>query len=213
MGGRNITIHIAAQSRAQLRQRWGDTGAAAILNNAATLMLFGGGKDTDDLTSYSTLTGDRWQTLPADHSGADRVAPSLQRVQVLSAAQIAQLPFRRVLVIRRGMAPAVGRVQVVWQRRDVKTHPRRVAWADTRQRWIARRERWGQLRENAMVAVAGWLEVADARWTTWRAARTNTMPVAPVVREVPGPRGEATDAESVEAGPVESAGPVDGGDR
>ena len=34
MGGRNITMHIAAQSRAQLRKRWQDTGAAAILNNA-----------------------------------------------------------------------------------------------------------------------------------------------------------------------------------
>ena len=27
------------QSRAQLRQRWGDCGAAAILNNAATLLV------------------------------------------------------------------------------------------------------------------------------------------------------------------------------
>jgi type IV secretory pathway TraG/TraD family ATPase VirD4 len=31
MGGRGVTIHIAVQSRAQLRVRWGDTGAAAIL--------------------------------------------------------------------------------------------------------------------------------------------------------------------------------------
>lgn len=36
MGGRAITIHIGAQSRAQLRQRWGADGAAAILNNTAT---------------------------------------------------------------------------------------------------------------------------------------------------------------------------------
>ena len=35
MGGRGVTIHIAVQSRAQLEQRWGREGAAAILNNAA----------------------------------------------------------------------------------------------------------------------------------------------------------------------------------
>jgi len=45
MGGRGITIHVSIQSRAQLRQRWGDTGAAAILNNAATLLIYGGTRD------------------------------------------------------------------------------------------------------------------------------------------------------------------------
>src|SRR6266498_240083 len=59
MGGRNVTIHIAVQSRAQIRKRWGDTGAAAILNNAATLLIFGGTRDVEDLTAYSVLAGER----------------------------------------------------------------------------------------------------------------------------------------------------------
>ena len=52
------------QSRAQLRQRWGDTGAAAIMNNAATLMIYGGTRDPDDLDAYSTLTGERDEEVP-----------------------------------------------------------------------------------------------------------------------------------------------------
>ena len=63
MGGRNVTIHIAAQSRPQLRMRWGPDGAAAILNNAATLMIFGGTRDPDDLLAYSTLTGQRHERV------------------------------------------------------------------------------------------------------------------------------------------------------
>ena len=63
MGGRGVTIHIAVQSRAQLRQRWGDTGAAAILNNAATLLIFGGSRDNEDLAAYSTLTGERYEKV------------------------------------------------------------------------------------------------------------------------------------------------------
>jgi hypothetical protein len=39
---------------------------------------------------------------------------------VLSPAQIANLPAGTVLVIRRGLAPVVGRVQPAWRRRDVR---------------------------------------------------------------------------------------------
>ena len=41
---------------------------------------------------------------------------------MLSPAQIANLPAGKVLVIRRGLAPVVGRVQPAWRRRDVRTH-------------------------------------------------------------------------------------------
>jgi len=120
MGGRGVTIHIAAQSRAQLRQRWGDTGAAAILNNAGTLLLYGGTRDPDDLAAYSALTGERYEEVPTwDEAGSLR-STGMQRVPVLSPAQIAQLPAGRVIVIRRGMPPAIGRVQMAWKRADVR---------------------------------------------------------------------------------------------
>src|SRR4029450_5507536 len=49
MGGRGVTIHIAVQSRAQLEQRWGREGAAAILNNAATRLVYRGTREPGDL--------------------------------------------------------------------------------------------------------------------------------------------------------------------
>ena len=41
---------------------------------------------------------------------------------MLPAAQIANLPTGRVLLIRRGIAPVIGRVQMAWRRRDVRHH-------------------------------------------------------------------------------------------
>lgn len=111
MGGRGVTIHIAVQSRAQLEQRWGRQGAAAILNNAATVLVFGGTRDPDDLQAWSMLAG-------------ERVDDDLGTVPVLTPAQIAQLPERRVLIIRRATPAAVGTVRMAWKRRDVRAAQR-----------------------------------------------------------------------------------------
>jgi type IV secretory pathway TraG/TraD family ATPase VirD4 len=151
MGGRNITIHIAVQSRAQLRHRWGDTGAAAILNNAATLLVFGGGRDTDDLTVYSTLTGHRTEHLPTQPTrrlgrNDQPVGGGVQRVPVLTPAQIAQLEPGRVVIFRRGMPPALGTVDMAWNRRDVRaaarTHRRTTRRAERQANRAVRRAAW-----------------------------------------------------------------------
>jgi hypothetical protein len=107
MGGRGVTIHIAVQSRAQLEQRWGREGAAAILNNAGTVLVYGGTRDPHDLDAWTKLAG-------------ERVDEYLGLVPVLSPAQIAQLPERRVLIIRRATPAAVGTVRMAWRRRDVR---------------------------------------------------------------------------------------------
>lgn len=151
MGGRGVTIHIAAQSRSQLRQRWGDDGAATILNNAATLMVYGATRDPDDLAAYSSLTGERYEETPTwDEDGELRSITS-QRVPVLTQSQIAQLPPGRVLLIRRNMPAAVGRVQMAWKRSDVRAQARA-------ERWAERLERWGE----------AWLRFAD-RAEAWAA--------------------------------------------
>jgi type IV secretory pathway TraG/TraD family ATPase VirD4 len=156
MGGRNITIHIAAQSRAQLRQRWGDTGAAAILNNAATVLIYGGARDADDLSAYSLLTGERDEEVPThDHEG-QVTALGYRRVPVLSPAQISQLPARRVVIIRRGMPPAVGRVQMAWRRPDVR-----------RARRMQRRAR----RAEQLAALTAGLRARFEEWADARAPR------------------------------------------
>jgi type IV secretion system protein VirD4 len=180
MGGRNISIHIAVQSRAQLRQRWGDTGAAAILNNAATLIVFGGGRDTDDLTVYSTLAGERQEKTRVHDPNGRLVSTGSQRVAVLHPAQIAQLGFGRVVIFRRGMAPAIGRVQMAWKRHDVRTvarqdrryarrEERRVVWSARRAVWAVR---WAEFRtalDSALTAVAAWVDrLGESRAGTGR---------------------------------------------
>jgi type IV secretion system protein VirD4 len=154
MGGRNVTIHIAAQSRPQLRKRWGHDGAAAILNNAASVVIFGGTRDPDDLQAYSTLAGEREERIVTrDHTGKV-LSETTQRVPVLTPAQIAQLKAGRVLVIRRGMPPVIGKVTMAWQRRDVRAvrraeqrarraEKRAVVWARRRQTW---QRHWGELK-------------------------------------------------------------------
>jgi type IV secretion system protein VirD4 len=120
MGGRNITIHIAAQSRAQLQQRWGKTGAAAILNNSASVMIFGGTKDDEDLDAFSKLTGDREEVVQTKDADGAVTSSSTRLVPVVSPARIASMPRGHVVLIRRGMPPAIGRVQMAWQRGKVR---------------------------------------------------------------------------------------------
>jgi type IV secretion system protein VirD4 len=189
MGGRNITIHIAVQSRAQLRQRWGDVGAAAILNNAATLLIFGGARDVDDLSAFSVLTGHREDMVPTRDAAGHLVSSTPQRVPVLSEADFAQLPPGRVVIIRRGMPPAVGSVQMAWKRHDVRAATRRVHRAErARVRAVVRRKRtaawarrraWvaagaGQLARAfaaGIAAAAAGIERTEAAWIQHEARR------------------------------------------
>ncbi|SNR29195.1 TraM recognition site of TraD and TraG [Haloechinothrix alba] len=151
MGGRGVTIHIAAQSRAQLKQRWGHEGAGTILNNAASLLIFGAMRDPDDLAAYSSLTGERYEDVPTWGGDGHESSRSTRRVPVLTSAQIAQLPPGRVLIIRRNMPAAVGKVQMAWKRHDVKAVARAT-------RWAARLDRWQR----------AWLRFAD-RAEAWAA--------------------------------------------
>lgn len=151
MGGRNVTIHIAAQSRSQLRQRFGDDGAATILNNTSTLMIYGGTRDSQDLQAFSELTGERYEEVPTFDDDGDLHTTGVNRVAVLSPAQIAQLPPARVLLIRRNMPAALGKVQMAWKRHDVKAAKRAAVWSE-------RLDRWG----------AAWLRFAD-RAENWAA--------------------------------------------
>jgi type IV secretion system protein VirD4 len=179
MGGRNITIHIAVQSRAQLRQRWGDTGAAAIMSNAATLLVFGGGRDADDLSVYSTLAGERHETTHTrDHHGR-LISSTTHRVAVLHPAQISQLGFGRVVIFRRNMAPAIGTVQMAWKRHDVRSvarhdrravrrHQRSIVWTARRAGWAARWAQTVAALDTALTTVAAWLDRATAPRTRTR---------------------------------------------
>jgi type IV secretion system protein VirD4 len=127
MGGRGVCIVIALQSRAQLIARWGVTGAAIILNNAASVMVFGGTRDRDDLDYWSSLAGERDEPVETANEAGQVTSRTVRKVPVLSPAQLANLPAGRVVVFRRGMPVVIGRVRMAWKRRDVRAEARRLA--------------------------------------------------------------------------------------
>lgn len=123
MGGSGITIVAVFQSRAQLISAWGSAGAGIILNNAGSIMLGGGTKDPDDLSAWSALVGKRDErTVTTDERGQVK-STSQRQVDVLSAAALAHMPPKRVVVFHHGMPPALGWVQMVWERRDLRLLP------------------------------------------------------------------------------------------
>jgi hypothetical protein len=132
-GGRGVCLHIAVQSRAQLKQRWGDDGAATILNNTGTLVVFGGMKDTDDLTALSTLAGERYEDMPTFGENG----PMRQRVPVLPASRIAGMTAGRVAIFRRNMPVCLGHVRPGWKHPAMRALSRKQLWAQAGD-WLAR---------------------------------------------------------------------------
>ena len=122
MGGRGVTIIAAFQSRAQVVARWGETGASVILNNSGSVMVFGGTKDRDDLAYWSALAGERDEPVVSTNDHGKVTSRTVRKVAVFAPAQLANLPAGKVVVFRRGMPPAVGRVAMAWNRRDVRAH-------------------------------------------------------------------------------------------
>jgi type IV secretion system protein VirD4 len=123
-GGSGLQLIGAFQSRADLINRWGTTGAATILNNAGSVVLFGGTKDAADLDVWSKLAGDRDEPVITRDGSGKVTSRSVRKTPVLSPAQLANLPAGRAVVFSRGMPPVVGRVEKVWERRDVRAATR-----------------------------------------------------------------------------------------
>jgi type IV secretory pathway TraG/TraD family ATPase VirD4 len=122
MGGRGVTIIAAFQSRAQLLDRYGPHKTATILNNTASVMLFGGTRDRDDLTFWSTLAGERDEPITTTDLHGRVASRTVRKVPVFAPSHIANLPPARALVFRRGIDPVIGRARMAWRRRDVRAH-------------------------------------------------------------------------------------------
>jgi len=123
-GGSGVTIIAAFQSRADVIDRWGVTGAAKVINNAGAILLFGGTKDDADLDAWSKLAGERDEPVTTTDAAGHTVSRTLRRVPVLPPAQLANLPRGRIVVFTRGIPMVIGRVRMAWQRRDVRTQLR-----------------------------------------------------------------------------------------
>jgi type IV secretion system protein VirD4 len=161
MGGRGVTILCAFQSRAQLLARWGEHKAATILNNTAAVMIFGGTRDKADLEFWSTLAGERDEKVATTDEHGRVASRSVRKVPVLAPAQIANLPAGRVVVIRRGIAPVIGRARMAWKRPDVRRRARLIRRVEAESRRHRRNEAvrvWADAQlERALVVLA-------ARW-------------------------------------------------
>lgn len=190
MGGNNITIHIAAQSRAQLRQRWADTGAAAILNNAGTVLLFGNTKDAADLNDFCTLIGERDEEVATYGDGGKIVSTTVRRVPVISPAQLSQLGKGQVVILRQGMPPAVGKTPMAWKRRDVRKAARQERRAARIQSLQAA---WATASSTAARVAAIWTAEAYDRYPTLIARLARWW--GPIRRAFRGPDPDAFRAQ------------------
>jgi type IV secretory pathway TraG/TraD family ATPase VirD4 len=117
---RNITIHISLQGRSQLRERWGDMGAATILNNVATILVYGGVNDPDDLTAWSKLSGEREVETESRDADGKVTGTTTRKEPVISPAQITQLRAGYCMIARRGMPVSIGKTTMAWKRRDIR---------------------------------------------------------------------------------------------
>ncbi|GLZ49486.1 hypothetical protein Acsp06_56710 [Actinomycetospora sp. NBRC 106375] len=193
MGGRGVTIVASFQSRAQLLGRYGEYKTATILNNTGSVLLFGGTRDQSDLQFWSTLAGERDERITTTDMRGRVASKTVRKVPVLSPAQIANLPAKRVVTYRRGIAPVIGRARMAWDRRDVRAQHGAAAATGWRGRW--RRAR-------------GWVEAglpslarSTRRWATsrrratvpdWQPPRGGSTPMVIDVDPRTGPGDEPT---------------------
>ncbi|MFD8497532.1 type IV secretory system conjugative DNA transfer family protein [Amycolatopsis sp. NPDC059657] len=223
MGGRNVTIHIGAQSRAQLRDRWGNTGCAAIMTNSATVLILAGARDDEDLKAYSLLTSERHEMVETEDVDGHVTGRTPQLVPVLSPGQISQLPELHAVIVRRGMPAAIGRLQMAWKRRDVKAIERQERWIELRERIVTRRdeftERFGAFVDRVADKVNPWVErmldrlsgtktTSDDPSGAWRpvisadATRLDEDPLARLDAELSAVPGDHTTSDDTTEGGV-----------
>ncbi|MGL4743726.1 MAG: type IV secretory system conjugative DNA transfer family protein [Dermatophilaceae bacterium] len=192
MGGRGVTIHLAAQSLAQLRDVWGADRADAIMGNVGSLLVFGAVKAAADLERLSTLTGTRLVQVDED----DR-----RPVPVMTPAQISALPPGVALLLQNGLRPIIGLAPMAWDRSTTgRRYPRAQAWLHR-----LRLDRLAHLTAKATTAATAAVRARLA--PTNRAAvddapttePTTTTPEAPSTAEAEAPTAAADDAPTAAA--------------
>jgi type IV secretion system protein VirD4 len=182
-GSRGITLHISAQSRAQMRDRFGEAATGSLMTNTTSKVLLAGTADDDDLQAWSTLTGERLEQVATRDRTTGSVSVSDRRVAVLTPGQVGQLRAGQALIITRGMPPAIGRVKMAWTRWDLRMERFRnrpaVQWIDRQATAV---ENWAGAR---LLTHAAWMR-DQVLSTLDRAAGVRRRVAAPAVRRVAG---------------------------
>ena len=156
-GGSGICVIAAFQSRADIIDRWGPSGASKVLNNAGAAILLGGTWDEDDLRFWSNLAGMRDEVIKVGGS------KQIRQVPVLAPAQLAVLPKGRAAIFRSDMTPVIGRPRMFWDDPVLAAAARAAAAA-------ARREAWENTIYRASWPATAAAEVVEAAQTIARVA-------------------------------------------
>ncbi len=110
--GKGIPCVVVAHGVAQLRKRYGDNGARAILDTAGTWLLLGGISDPQTLEMAEKLSGE----VALSEHGHDASA----RHPVLSAEMVRELPDGFGVLLRGNLAPVVVRLPMAWKDRTYR---------------------------------------------------------------------------------------------
>lgn len=116
MGSRGFTLHGSVQSLSQMKDKWGEHRANAVLGNVTALMVFGGNKAEPDLKALSVLTGEHRRHV-VRKSGEDDVRETYRWSPVMNEAEISALPPGEVMLLRRGLHIVRGHAPTVLERR------------------------------------------------------------------------------------------------
>jgi len=119
-GGKGIQIIPVVHGEAQLRTRWRNDGAQAVLDTCGVKVWLPGITDTGTLETASKLCG----KTAYQEKGEERHT----RHEVMTPDMIRQLPDRFALVLRGGLSPVVVRLPLAWKDRAYK-RARRGGWA------------------------------------------------------------------------------------
>lgn len=119
-GGTGITLLAVFQSRADVSDRWGTSGAARLITNCGARVLFGGCADADELKAWSDLAGTREEKAHNHDKAGSKTGSGSRLVPVLSTTQIANPGEGRVVVFHSTMLPVIGKARMVWHRHDVR---------------------------------------------------------------------------------------------
>lgn len=104
--GKGIPCMVVAHGISQLRTRYGQNGARAILDTAGTWLLLGGISDPDTLAMAEKLSGE----VAIPERGNDAHA----RHPVLAAEQVRELPPGFAVILRGALAPVIVRLPMAW---------------------------------------------------------------------------------------------------
>ena len=121
-GSRGIICDAVLQGYAQGVEMWGEQGMRKLFSSASVVVIGPGHKDYRFLDELAHLVGTHteMQRSVSDGSGDRGRSVSRQSVerQTITAAELAALPFGRMIVLATGRRPILARM-VRWQDQDI----------------------------------------------------------------------------------------------